>query len=178
VPADVILLNGASSAGKSSLARAIQDRMRDTWLTLGIDTMITAMPRRLDGSPEGLLFHPDGRIDTGPAWHALESAWRRGVGAMARSGLKLVIDEVTLGGAAGQAEWKAALAGTHVLWVAVKCDAAVLAAREAARGDRVIGQAARQAGFVHDGIAYDLEVDTSHRSSADCAAEIVARASR
>ena len=173
---DVILLNGASSAGKTSLARAIQDLMPETWITLGVDTLSAEMPPRLDGSPEGLLIHPGGRIDVGPAWTALESAWRRGVGAMARSGLRIVMDDVIFGGAAAQAEWNAALAGLAVLWVAVRCDPEVLTARELARGDRVVGMAARQAPFVHDGIAYDLEVDTSGRTTAACAAQIVERA--
>jgi chloramphenicol 3-O phosphotransferase len=175
---DAILLNGASSAGKTSLARAIQNRMPESWITLGVDTLIAAMPPRLDGSPEGLQIHSGGRIDVGPEWTRLEAAWRRGVGAMARSGLKIVMDDVIFGGAAAQAEWCAAFAGLAVLWVAVKCDPEVLSAREAARGDRVVGMAARQAAFVHDGIAYDLEVDTSQRTTAECAAEIVARATR
>jgi chloramphenicol 3-O phosphotransferase len=49
-----------------------------------------------------------------------------------------------------------------VLWVAVRCDSAVAAGRELARGDRVRGMAMSQAEVVHQGVAYDLEVDTTH----------------
>jgi chloramphenicol 3-O phosphotransferase len=169
MPIQVIFLNGASSAGKSSLANALLNRLPDGWLTFGVDTLIEAMPLRLHHVPEGLTLHPDGRIDVGPAFRALEAQWRVALGAMARSGLRLVIDEVMLDGADGQAAWREALAGLEVLWVAVRCDPAVLAAREVARGDRVVGMAALQAPIVHAGVVYDLEVDTGAGSPEECA---------
>jgi len=176
VPVDVILLNGPSSAGKSSLARAIQELFDEPWLTFGIDTLITAMPYKLTGAPEGLVFHDDGRIDVGPTFRALEADWRRALGDMARAGTKLIVDEVMFEGAEDQAHWRAALAGVAVLWVAVRCDPDVLAAREQARADRVAGMAVRQAAFVHAGIAYDLEVDTSRTAPEACARRIVEHA--
>jgi chloramphenicol 3-O phosphotransferase len=172
----VIVLNGASSAGKTSLAAAIQRLMPEPWLSVGIDTMITGMPPQLHASRDGLLFYPDGRIVVGPQFTALEAAWRIGLGAMARSGLRLVLDEVIFNGEEGQRQWNAALAGLDVLWVGVKCDLAVLEAREMARGDRVAGMAAKQAALVHEGFAYDLEVDTSRMSAAECAEIVVGRA--
>jgi chloramphenicol 3-O phosphotransferase len=174
--ADVILLNGPSSAGKSSLARALQDALDEPWLTFGVDALIHAMPLKLDGSADGLIIHPGGRIEVGPTWRALEGAWRRGVGALARTGLKLVLDEVIFDGAEGQRGWNEALAGLQVLWVAVRCDPQVLAARESARGDRVVGMAVKQAAFVHTGIVYDLEVDTGRLSPEQAARLIVERA--
>ncbi len=172
---DVILLNGSSSSGKTSVARALQDALEEPWLTLGVDFLIQAMPLKLDGSAEGLLIHPGGRIDVGPTWLALEAAWRRGVGALARSGLKLILDEVIFDGAKGQSDWNEALAGLKVFWVAVRCDPELLTAREAARGDRVVGMAAKQAAFVHDQIAYDVEVDTGRLSPSEAAALILER---
>jgi chloramphenicol 3-O phosphotransferase len=62
-----------------------------------------------------------------------------------------------------------------VLWVGVRCDRALAAGREVARGDRVIGQARAQADVVHRGVAYDLEVDTSHAESMECARTIAAQ---
>jgi chloramphenicol 3-O phosphotransferase len=43
-----------------------------------------------------------------------------------------------------------------------------------ARGDRVPGMAALQAEIVHQGVVYDIEVDTSHAESLDCARAIAA----
>jgi chloramphenicol 3-O phosphotransferase len=61
-----------------------------------------------------------------------------------------------------------------VLWVAVRCDSATAAAREAARADRVPGMAASQATVVHAGVSYDLEVDTTQAESLACARAIAA----
>jgi chloramphenicol 3-O phosphotransferase len=47
-----------------------------------------------------------------------------------------------------------ALGALPVLWVGVRCDSAVVAGREIARGDRVAGQAASQADTVHQGVVY------------------------
>jgi chloramphenicol 3-O phosphotransferase len=64
------------------------------------------------------------------------------------------------------------LGGLRVLWVGVRCDGAVAAGREVARGDRVIGMAASQAEVVHRGMVYDLEVDTTRAESMECARAI------
>ncbi len=62
-----------------------------------------------------------------------------------------------------------------MLWVGVRCDPAIAAGREIARGDRVSGMAASQAEVVHQGVVYDFEVDTSQSESLDCARAIAAR---
>jgi chloramphenicol 3-O phosphotransferase len=61
-----------------------------------------------------------------------------------------------------------------VLWVGVRCDGAVAAGREIARGDRVQGMAAAQAEVVHQGVLYDVEVDTTHTEALACARAIAA----
>jgi chloramphenicol 3-O phosphotransferase len=94
---------------------------------------------------------------------------------MARAGARVIIDDVFLGGGFSQREWRQALAGLDVLWVAVRCDAKVAGGREVARGDRIQGMAAAQAELVHQGVAYDLEVDTTHAEAMACAHAIAAR---
>jgi len=79
------------------------------------------------------------------------------------------------GGAASQQRWKNALDPLQVLWVGVRCEGAVAAGRELARGDRVIGMAASQAELVHQGVVYDLQVDTTHAEALECARAIAAR---
>ena len=51
----------------------------------------------------------------------------------------------------------------------------IAAGREIARGDRAGGMAASQAETVHQGVVYDIEIDTSHTESLDCARVIAAR---
>jgi chloramphenicol 3-O phosphotransferase len=176
VTVQVIMLNGGSSSGKSGIARCLQAILPDPWLALGTDTLVEAMPAAMHASASGIQFAADGGIAVGPGFRALEAAWIAGVAAMARAGARVIVDEVFLGGAASQRRWLEAIDGLAVLWVGVRCDAAVAAGRETARGDRIAGMAAAQAELVHRGVAYDLEVDTTGRDALECARVIAARA--
>ncbi|KUN28829.1 chloramphenicol phosphotransferase [Streptomyces antibioticus] len=167
----VIMLNGGSSSGKSGIARCLQAVLPDPWLAFGVDSLIEAMP----GQGVGIDFGPDGGVDVGPEFMALEAAWARGIAAMAHSGARLIIDDVFLGGAATQKRWRRVLDGLDVLWVGVRCEATVAAGREIARGDRVRGMAQQQAVLVHRGVVYDVEVDTARAESLECA-RIIAKA--
>lgn len=171
----MIILNGGSSSGKSGIARCLQAILTDPWLTFGVDSFVGALPAKMHSSDEGIVFAADGGVSVGADFMALQTAWMRGIAATARAGARIIIDDVFLGGAASQQRWQKALAGIAVLWVGVKCDSAVAAAREIARGDRVQGMAASQANVVHEGVAYDLVVDTTHTESLACAQAIAAR---
>ncbi|MGW2251270.1 chloramphenicol phosphotransferase CPT [Kitasatospora sp. NPDC001660] len=170
---NVIVLNGGSSSGKSSIAHRLQELLPEPWLHLGTDTLVDALPPRLREGGDGIGGladgDGDGTVSVGPVFAALDAAWTVGVAAMARAGARIVVDEVFLGGAASQSRWRAALDGLDVLWVGVRCDPAVAGAREAARGDRATGMAAAQAQAVHVGVAYDVEVDTSRTDAVSCA---------
>ncbi|WP_225100093.1 chloramphenicol phosphotransferase CPT [Streptomyces sp. CoH27] len=170
----VIVLNGGSSAGKSGIVRCLQAVLPDPWLALGTDTLVEAMPASMRASDTGIEFAPDGEVTVGPEFRTLEAAWIEGVAAMARAGARVIVDEVFLGGPESQQRWQKALGDLRVLWVGVRCDGAVAAGREVARGDRVIGMAAAQADLVHRGMTYDVEVDTTHTESMECARTIAA----
>ena len=174
VMTQVIVLNGGSSSGKSGIVRCLQAVLPDPWLALGTDTLVDAMPASMQASDAGIEFGPDGEVVVGPGFRALEAAWIEGVAAMARAGARVIVDEVFLGGAGSQQRWQKALRDLRVLWVGVRCDGAVAAGREVARGDRVVGMAASQVDVVHLGVVYDLEVDTTHTESMDCARDIAA----
>ena len=171
----VIVLNGGSSSGKSGIARCLQAVLPDPWLTLGTDTFVEAMPASMRASEAGIEFAADGEVVVGPEFRTLEAAWIGGIAAMARSGARIIVDEVFLGGAESQRRWQKALADLDVLWVGVRCESAVAAEREVARGDRVTGMAALQADLVHRDVVYDLEVDTTHAESMECARDIASR---
>lgn len=171
MPGRVVVLNGTSSAGKSSLGRALQGRLPDPWLLLGLDTFITAMPLRLYGTTEGHDIRDDGSITTGPTWRYLYGHWREAVAALA-AGADVLLDEVLLEGAADQERWSRALEGLEVTYVAVRCDPDVTDERERSRGDRHAGQARWQRERVHAGVAYDIEVDTTQLSPEAAADEV------
>jgi chloramphenicol 3-O phosphotransferase len=176
VTTQVIILNGGSSSGKSGIVRCLQDVLAEPWLAFGIDSFVEALPAKMHASGEGIVFGAEGGVSVGADFMALEATWMTGIVATARAGARIIIDDVFLGGAASQQRWQKALDGLSVLWIGVRCDSAVAAGREIARGNRVKGMAALQADVVHEGVSYDLEVDTTHTESLACARTIAARA--
>ncbi|WP_222106143.1 chloramphenicol phosphotransferase CPT [Catellatospora sichuanensis] len=173
----MIILNGGSSSGKSGIVRCLQAVLPDPWLAFGCDSFVDALPAKLHASDEGIVFAADGAVSVGADFRALQTAWMEGVAAMARAGARVIIDDVFLGGSGSQQSWQKTLGELDVLWVGVRCESEVAAGREVARGDRVQGMAALQADVVHDGVVYDLEVDTTHTESLVCARAIAARVS-
>ncbi|HEX6351721.1 chloramphenicol phosphotransferase CPT [Actinophytocola sp.] len=173
--AQVIVLNGGSSSGKSGIARCLQAVLPRPWLTMAIDSLIEAMPPAMEGSDAGIEVAAGGEVSIGAEFRALEAAWMEGVAAMVRAGAPVIVDDVFLGGAASQERWRKALVGLDVLWVGVRCESAVASARELGRGDRARGMAAAQAEMVHHDVIYDLEVDTTHTEALTCARVIAAR---
>jgi len=173
VTTQVIVLNGGSSSGKSSIARGLQVASTETWLTFGVDTLITAMPPPDPLADGDIPFASDGRVSVSAAFRRLDAAWALGVAAVARAGVPVIVDEVFLGRSDSQDRWRSALEGLDVLWVGVRCDRDVAEAREIHRGDRVVGMAALQAEHVHAGVTYDVEVDTTDTTTDDCVRTIL-----
>jgi chloramphenicol 3-O phosphotransferase len=175
VGVEIIVLNGGTSSGKSSLAACLQEQLDGTWLALGIDDLIRALSHGpLDTSAGGTFeLTAEGSVVVNDAFRAAELAWFDGLAAMARAGARLIVDDVFLSGAASQERLRSALGGLSVLWVGVRCDVAVAEARERRRGDRYIGMARDQAERVHRGVHYDTVVETDDRAPSDCARAIV-----
>ena len=57
--------------------RQVQDRLDGWWLLFGLDTLITAMPWRMFGTPDGHTIHTDGSIVIGPGWRLAHDRWSR-----------------------------------------------------------------------------------------------------
>jgi chloramphenicol 3-O phosphotransferase len=88
-----------------------------------------------------------------------------GLARMAEAGARLVVEDNFTSGPRAQARWRVALGDLPVGWVGIRCDPVVAAERERRRGDRVRGMAGVQALAVHEGIHYDVEVDTTSESA-------------
>ena len=168
----VIVLNGGSSAGKSSIARVLQEMLPGLWLTFGVDTFVEALPGKGDSPRAGIVHEQGGTISVDAGFRACEAAWYAGLNAVARAGVPLILDEVFLSGGVGQERLRLALDGSKFLWVGVHCHPDVAAARESRRPNRPTGMARQQALSVHAGVRYDLEVDTTVSSSEQCAQQI------
>jgi chloramphenicol 3-O phosphotransferase len=178
----VIVLNGTSSSGKSTLVRALQARLAGPWLGVGIDTVVFALPKAYLEPPlwaevfRYVAVEPGGpapfRIETGDLGRRLVEGMHGMVASLADEGLSVIVDHVLL-----EPDWlpdlAERLAGHEVLFVGVRCPLEVVVRREAERRDRTIGQAAAQLDVVHRAGGYDLEVDTS-LLAADAAAERIA----
>ncbi|WP_198676105.1 chloramphenicol phosphotransferase CPT [Kribbella monticola] len=168
----VIVLNGGSSSGKTGISRCLQAILPQPWLSLSVDDLVDALPPSVLEGSSGITFGEQGEVAVGAGFREIESAWMTGIAAMARAGARIILDDVFLGGRESQDRVRRQLEGLDVLWVGVRCDAEIAAGREIARGDRTGGMAAQQADIVHEGVTYDLEVDTAKAESLTCARTI------
>lgn len=179
----IIVLNGTSSAGKSTLAKALQTLLPDPYLHLGIDTMVFALPKRYLNPP---LWHevfrytwpPAGSadglaIDAGPLGHQLIAGLHQAVAALAQTGNNVIVDHVLLDPRWVQ-DCAQTLGALPALFVGVYCPLAVVEQRERDRQDRTLGQARAQFAKVHAHGMYDVTVDTSQATPEACATQILA----
>ncbi len=178
--ATVILLNGVGSAGKSSIAKALQTITAEPFLHVAMDVFLEMMPPRCWDHPDGITFETvqqDGKpsvvIHSGPVAERVLRGMRRSIAAMAREGNNLIVDDVLLGDE--MAEYASLLAEVTFHAVGVFAPLDVLEARERERGDRLIGLARWQYDRVHHGKHYDLELDTGNAAPMECATLIKQR---
>ena len=172
----VIFLNGCTSAGKSSVAKTVQNQLSAPFLLTGIDDVFSMLPANLHNNPDGFFFDRDCdglvRLNFGSFGLATLKAHIHSVAAIARTGMNLILDEVILT-ADLRNQWVEHLSGTDVMLVGVRCDLQELERREIERGDRVIGQARGQYDIVHADMCYDLEIDTTSITTKDAAKNVV-----
>lgn len=162
----IIVLNGPSSAGKSTLARAIQAQAELPFLRFSPDLLLfggeVLPPRHGRGGPF--------------AWEKMRpqlfEGYFRCLPALAGAGNNLVVDFIIE--TREQLERLVALlGGFDVFLVGVHCPLPELERREALRGDRGLGDARRDLQSVHSFTVYDFEVDSS-RPADEIAEEIIA----
>ena len=181
----VILINGPSSVGKTSIAAAFQAATSEPWLRLGIDSFLEFVPERLrhtqPSADSGFRWHPaadDGdeptTITIGPFGHEVVRGMHRAVAALARSGLDVIVDDVLLD-PAWLDDYLIALEGIEVVFVGVAAPLEVIEQRELARGDRFPRQARGHYGVVHQHDLYDVRIDTSGSTTDDGVRAITAR---
>ena len=174
----IVLLNGVSSVGKGSVAKALQRLASRPMLHVQMDAFLEMMPPGSFGAPEGYAFETheeDGKpvtaITSGELLAATLRSMRAAVAAMADSGVDLVVDEV-IWDPADLADYRRRLAGHAFHAVGLMAPLEVVEAREKARGDRTLGLARWQYDKVHAGMVYDLTLDTSLATPEALAARI------
>ncbi|GAA1189320.1 chloramphenicol phosphotransferase CPT family protein [Streptomyces hebeiensis] len=168
-PGRIVLLNGASSSGKSSIAHELVRLLDDPHLLMSVDRFY------------GMLPGPDassaGATPADVLVRRVQAGFHRAVAGMAAAGNHLVVDQVL------SRSWRlpdllTVLDGHDVTFVGVHCPPTELARRERARGDREVGQAAAQLPVVHAHGLYDIECDTSSLTPRACAERIARHLAR
>jgi chloramphenicol 3-O phosphotransferase len=181
VGSGVILLNGGSSAGKSTLAEALRARLEVGWVVVGIDDWLAKIEERwwtpVDGGPPAFAFVPGDLpgslvpLVAGPGDRLIDG-YRRAVGALASAGVGVIVDEVCFDDG-GWRRWEEVLDGVPVLRVAIRCDATIAEQRERRRGDRTPGLALGLAEAAHRSATYDVELDLGRATTAEAASVVI-----
>ncbi|GAB5488152.1 MAG: hypothetical protein Pars2KO_17220 [Parasphingorhabdus sp.] len=170
----IIILNGVSSVGKTSVAKAIQNHAEKAFVHIQMDDFLEMLPRRALGNRDGLVFE---RIDSqtidvqfGDLVQRALAGMRSAVASMAECGNNIVVDDVFF--ADEDSEYRRLLEPYDYRLVALFAPLEVIQTRERMRGDRDIGLAKGQFEIVHKDRVYDLEFDTSKKFPDQIAKEI------
>jgi len=189
-PGQIVILNGAPLAGKSSIVKCIQDTFEGVWMNLGVDVFARGItPKRYQ---PGIGLRPGPGPGFGgdapelkPLVPRFYTAMYESIAAHSKLGLNVVTDVGHHGtihpGILPSCACQ--LQGLPVLFVGVRCPIKEIMKRRS--------QADRESGYivgtdnesvpppvalwqeeVHKPGIYDLEVDTSLLSPQDCAKEI------
>lgn len=158
----IVILNGTSSSGKSTIASLLQQSLAEPFMICSIDSFLSMYSDK--------VTEPQNEEDVAITIQVLPrviEGFHRSVAALAGSDNNVIVDHVLQ-----EEEWRRQCleewADLDVLYVAVKCPLPILEQRERERGDRVIGTAEYQFPRVHEQIPYDVEVDTSLLTPTEC----------
>ncbi|WP_426241896.1 chloramphenicol phosphotransferase CPT family protein [Nocardioides sp. LHG3406-4] len=159
----VLLLNGPSSSGKSTVGVALQRLLPGPWFLVPVDS-ISGMRSTVKGEPSDEAAIADMLTRTRLGYH-------RAVAGLAAVGNDVIMD-YPLSEAWRLEDLLDVLDGYDVTLIEVRCAPEELDRRERERGDRPAGLARSQTA-VYDHGAFDITVDTTHESAEACAAAIV-----
>lgn len=174
----IIVLNGTPRAGKSSIATAIQESFDGVWMNLGLDRFKAMTPERFQ---PGIGLRPGGeRPDLEPLVKALYLALYQAMAAHSRLGVNVVADTTHHDHYSQPLNilptCARILGGLPVLFVGVRCPInAVMQRRLQTWGwgynddGSIPAPILRWQQAVHLPDSYDMELDTSQRSPAECA---------
>lgn len=176
----ILILNGTSSSGKTSIVRALQTASPTPFLDAGIDKFLWMLPQRYLNEPDywqqvyrySWTAAGEMQIEAQALGHQLMSGMHHAIAALAHAGNSVVADHV-LTEPAWVTECAHLFAGLPAYLIAIRCPLNVLEQRERERRDRTLGQARAQFHRVHAHTIYDVEVDTSQLGAETCAARIL-----
>ncbi|MFA5075159.1 MAG: hypothetical protein WC436_03600 [Candidatus Babeliales bacterium] len=177
----VILLNGASSSGKSSIVKELQNILGELFLEMGVDRFMSMIPSNYQG------FGPNAsqmwtwekssdelgelvKLKLGPDGKKYVQCMYKCIKTMAENGFNVIVDDVCLDTEELRNIAKE-LDNFKVYFIGIKCRLEILEQRERLKKNRIINSARGQYDIVHQ-YNYDFEIDTSDLTSKDCALKI------
>lgn len=175
-PGLVVVLNGPSSVGKTSIVRVFQSLRAEPWLSIGLDNFfVGVIPSKfyLENKPEhhkvmqGVAsFDKDNKpvftLTLGEQGRRIMQGMHRSIAAYARAGNNVIVDYIMYD-PAWRKDFEETFQGVKVLWVGVKASLEVIEERERRRGTSPQGHARSHYDTVHRGLTYDLVLDTENQ---------------
>ncbi|MBM5571265.1 MULTISPECIES: phosphotransferase-like protein [Deefgea] len=162
-----IILNGASSSGKSSIAKELVQYIQGlVWIA------------KIDDIHD--MLHCEQELESSEAvecYGVIVQQFNHLLNGFSKTNYSIIVDQVF-----EQQVWLdgclKALAEREPILIGVHCNLAELEKRERLRGDRKIGLANWQSTRIHINKKYDIEIDTTYLTPAIAAKEIAMQISQ
>lgn len=181
----VIILNGTSGVGKSSIQKKLQELFEEPYLKVGIDNFVVGvLPEKyLNGSAthseqiweSSKSRTPDDKpifeLHFGPDGRKIISGMHQAIAAYAHTGNNVIVDYI-LYDSTWLAELVTALKDVRVYFIGIHASLDVIEQREKDRATSPQGHARSIYDTVHAGCTYDLLIDTTAISSDQAAMRI------
>ncbi len=170
---ELLVFNGPSSAGKSTLIKELQQLWPRPLFATGIDSIFMGWAEKFfldhveaDQAREVHSLKIVSGLGPAPSWipklndtfltisHHTHTSWH----AMSQSGIDVAVDHCIF---EPRIREQAQTLLSGAFWIGVTCDIEELVRREAIRGDRYLGFASGSSAVVHDGMNYDMVIDTT-----------------
>ncbi len=191
----IILLNGPSASGKSSIQKEIQKQYPQLVLTAGIDTFFDALLpepnlQEFHEKKELVQYAPNGELirkislqkdhegnpiiplEIGPAGEKVISGMHKAIRGYAEAGNIIVVDYILY-----KDSWRkdliSAFSGSRVYLIGIQAPLSVIEERERKRNTSPQGHARSHYSTVHEGMLYDLTLDVSKLSPQESARLII-----
>lgn len=167
----IILLNGTSSSGKTTIAKKLQEKYEGVLLLYGIDTLVqTAFPEKCDYPPYDeqaikVAFHeiegkPHAVLTVMPYMYPVYRTAVQFCQKLSELGYNLIVDEVLFDDQR-ISQYFEILSREKVYFIGIRPELEVVVRRETERGDRILGLAAGLYDEVYNPLfSYDLTLDT------------------
>lgn len=161
----IILINGASSAGKTSLVRAFQTIAPVPFVRFSFDLF-------LDGNALPMDFIRTNRDEWVRMRPLVFAGMHQCLHALASTGNNVICDHI-IENTSWRDDLVSRIHGLDVYLVALHCSLPELERREHARGNRNPGEAANDFAVVHQGMQYDLELNSEYTTATQNAQHLV-----